>query len=257
MAKKYIYIRVSTIKQDYTQQMGCINGYFARMGINPAAIDSIVQEKISGTVKASERKVSELLKQCQTGDTIFISELSRISRNMSDLFAIVSECCERGISLIQCKDGTQIENNSIGGKALLFAMSLAAEIEVANIRQRTQMGIDVIKSKIDNGEEYISKRSGKVVKHLGRDKGCDLSVARAASIESKRKRAAEWRANNIGYNTVRRWYYEGRSKVTIIADFNAFHKSDPEQWSTITGGELSIQTLNIWCREFKQDLLYS
>lgn len=97
--------------------------------------------KISGTVKHTKRKLHELLESCDKGSVIYVSELSRLGRSMSDLFQIVGYAGEKDITLIQCKDGTVIENKSIGGKALLFALSLAAEIEVENIRQRTKAGL--------------------------------------------------------------------------------------------------------------------
>ena len=112
MGKKYIYIRVSTEKQDFAQQMECIRSYFARIGIDPASIDDIVKEKASGTIDAIERKLSDLLNICTSGDTIFTSEISRLSRTVSDTNKIVDLCCKRDISLIQCKDGVLIENNT-------------------------------------------------------------------------------------------------------------------------------------------------
>lgn len=143
---KAIYYRCSTEKQDFMQQSEVVTKYLQRIG--ETAELYTVSEKISGSVKHTERKLNELLKQCEKGSTIYISELSRLGRNMTDLFSIVTECCERDITLIQCKDNTVIENKSIGGKALLFALSLASEIELANIRQRTKAGLEARKAKL-------------------------------------------------------------------------------------------------------------
>ena len=248
--KRYIYIRCSTDHQDYMQQMHTIQGYFTRMGIGQDTITAIYSEKVSGTVKHTERKLATLLEQCESGDYIYMSELSRLGRSMSDLFAIVTEASERNITIIQCKDGSAIENKSISGKALLFALGLAAEIEVANTRQRTQAAIDAIHAKIARGEEHISK-SGKVCTHLGREKGCDTSVARAASIETKKRRAVEWRENNVGYNAVRRWVYAGQTDEWILEEFHQQHKAQPEHYSTPLGCDLTLPTLIKWKREFR------
>lgn len=142
---KFIYARCSTEKQDFEQQKECIKQYLKRIGDN-SDIKEVV-EKVSGTIKHTKRKLQEVLEMCNSGDTIYISELSRLGRSMNDLFSIVSYCGEKDITIIQCKDGTIIENKSIGGKALLFALSLAAEIEVENIRQRTRMGLAARKAK--------------------------------------------------------------------------------------------------------------
>lgn len=142
---KAIYNRCSTEAQDFDQQMQCINEYLKRINETDKLVH--VVEKVSGSVKHTERKLNELLKQCDKGSIIYISELSRLGRSMVDVFEIVNYAGEHDITIIQCKDGTSIENKSIGGKALLFALSLAAEIELANIRQRTKMGIAARKAK--------------------------------------------------------------------------------------------------------------
>lgn len=142
---KAIYARCSTDKQDFCQQKECIEQYLKRIGEN-ANLHEVV-EKVSGTVNHKKRKLNDLLEQCEKGSVIYISELSRLGRSMNDLFNIVSYCGDNDITIIQCKDGTTIENKSIGGKALLFALSLAAEIEVENIRQRTKMGLAARKAR--------------------------------------------------------------------------------------------------------------
>lgn len=248
--KRYIYIRCSTDHQDYMQQMHTIQGYFERMGIGQDTITAIYSEKVSGTVKHTERKLATLLDTCKSGDYLYVSELSRLGRNMNNLFAIVTEASEKGATIIQCKDGSAIEDNSISGKALLFALGLAAEIEVANLRQRTQSAIDAIQDKIARGEQHISK-SGNVCTHLGRDKGCDTSQARAASIESKQKKAMQWRETNVGYNAVRRWVYAGQSDEWILEEFHQQHIAQPEHYSTPSGCDLSLPTLKKWRREFR------
>ena len=68
---RYIYIRCSTDHQDYMQQLHTIQGYFARMGIGQDTITAIYSEKVSGTVKHTERKLATLLEQCESGDYIY------------------------------------------------------------------------------------------------------------------------------------------------------------------------------------------
>lgn len=245
MGKKYIYIRVSTEKQDFAQQMECIRSYFARTGIDPASIDDIVKEKASGTIDASERKLSNLLNICKSGDTIFTSEISRLSRTVSDTIKIVDLCCKREISLIQCKDGVLIENKSITGNVILWALSLAAEIEVRNIRQRTNMGLGARREKLNKEGSFISK-SGRVCTHFGREKGCDNTKANIASAISRKLKAKKWRDNSVGFQTVKRWVLEGRSNKFILSEFNALHERNPKDFSTPTCKPLTLSTLKQW-----------
>lgn len=145
-----LYLRCSTEGQEYAQQIGVIESYIKRNGINSQHTE-IVSEKVSGSVRHTERKLFGVIEQLHKQDvenrTIIVSELSRLGRNMADLFSIVSKCTEYKIRLIQAKDGSIIEGESIGGKALLFALSLAAEIELNNIRQRTKAGTDAARQR--------------------------------------------------------------------------------------------------------------
>lgn len=243
----YIYQRCSTDRQTYMQQQECVFGYLRAQGINPDTLE-VIDEHISGTVKHTERKLYGLLMRCQAGDTIFVSELSRLGRNMSDLFQIVTTASDRGIKLVQCKDGSVIENESIGGKALLFALSLAAEIEVANIRQRTNMGLQARKELLARDGFFVSK-SGKVCTKFGREKGCDTSAASAASAESKKQAAREWKEKSAGYQWVKRQLQKGKSRKEIIEEFNEMRNAGVEGFNTSNGAALSAGVLSRWASE--------
>lgn len=243
----YIYQRCSTDRQTYMQQQECVFGYLRAQGIDPDALE-VVDEHISGTVKHTERKLYGLLMRCNQGDTIYVSELSRLGRNMSDLFQIVTTASDRGIKLVQCKDGSVIENESIGGKALLFALSLAAEIEVANIRQRTNMGLQARKELLARDGFFVSK-SGKVCTKFGREKGCDTSAAQIASAESRRASAREWKEKSAGYQWVKRQLQKGVPRKQIIEEFNEMRDAGVEGFSTSNGAALSAGVLSRWASE--------
>ena len=191
---KAIYFRCSTEKQDFMQQNEVVTKYLQRIGETTELFT--VSEKISGSVKHTERKLNELLKQCEKGSTIYISELSRLGRNMTDLFSIVTECSERDITLIQCKDGTIIENKSIGGKALLFALSLASEIELANIRQRTKAGLAARKAKmmeIGGTSDLWGSKNGNTNRTEAINKAASISASnRREKARQKPENKAFW-----------------------------------------------------------------
>lgn len=245
---EFVYQRCSTEKQVYMQQQECVFGYLRGRGIDPSTLE-VVDEHISGTVKHTERKLHGLLMRCQPGDTIYVSELSRLGRNMSDLFQIVTTASDRGIKIIQCKDGSVIENESIGGKALLFALSLAAEIEVANIRQRTNMGLQARKELLAKDGYFISK-SGRVCTGFGREKGCENTAGPAASALAAQERAEQWRSQSAGYQWVRRQVLKGvMSRSEIIAEFNENRDHGMEGFCTSTGGPLTKAILSKWIKE--------
>lgn len=203
---KALYLRCSTEGQDFDQQMQCIKNYLNRINEKDELLQ--VVEKVSGSVRHTERKLDGLLKSLEKGSTIYISELSRLGRNMADLFNIISEASEREITIIQCKDGTPIENRSIGGKALLFALSLAAEIELENIRQRTRMGLAARKAKgLPTG--------GSCRKELP-----NMDKPTEASAESRKERARNNKSNLSFRYFIEDWQ-KIFGKITEATDFKA------------------------------------
>ena len=255
----FVYHRVSTLDQDFAQQQNCVNGYLVSQRIDQEKnVKQTLVEKVSGTVNHNERKLSALLRKCQSGDTIYFSELSRLGRNMVDLNNIVNECCERGIILIQCKDGMKIENESIGGKALLFALSLAAEIEVNNIRQRTNMGLDVRKKRQAKGERWTSN-TGRECSRLGRPADginektgmpyWDLSAANEASCKAKQDAAIRWREQSAAYKMVREWTAMGKPRNEMLAELQKLYEHAPEKFGTSNGRCVTRSVLDRWCRE--------
>lgn len=213
MTMKAIYYRCSTEKQDFMQQHEVVTTYLQRIGENTELYT--VSEKISGSVKHTERKLNELLKQCEKGSTIYISELSRLGRNMTDLFSIVTECSDREITLIQCKDGTIIENKSIGGKALLFALSLASEIELANIRQRTKAGLAARKAKlleIGGTTELWGSKNGNTDRIKAINKAASISA-------SNRREKARNNQNNISFIEFIEYWEAIHGKITARTDW--------------------------------------
>jgi hypothetical protein len=96
----------------------------------------------------SLKNIGTQIKNVPDGVYIYCSELSRLGCNMSDILNFINYCNAKNITVIQCKDGSQIENNTIAGKALIFALTLAAEIELENIRNRTRARV---KAYIENG----------------------------------------------------------------------------------------------------------
>lgn len=207
------YYRVSTEHQDFLQQQQVVTSYLKRIGETTELYQ--VVEKVSGSVRHTERKLNELLKKCDKGSTIYISELSRLGRNMSDLFQIVTECSEKQITLIQCKDGTIIENTSIGGKAILFALSLAAEIELNNIRQRTKASLSARK---DKGQEIGGTSELWGSKNGNTNRAEAIKKAAAVSATTRREKARQ-NANNKAYFEFITDYQAIHGKITANTDW--------------------------------------
>ena len=69
--------------------------------------------------------------------TLIVTEISRLSRTLTDIMAIMGKCLERGINLYTTKEGYSFDN-TINSKVLCFAFGLVAEIERNLISMRTR-----------------------------------------------------------------------------------------------------------------------
>lgn len=112
-----------------------------KSGGSPAArgivVDRWVTEVVSGRKNEKERKLGPLLGKMRLGDTLIVTELSRLSRTLTDIMAIMGRCLEHRIVLYSIKEGYAFDD-SINSKVLCFAFGLAAEIERNLISMRTK-----------------------------------------------------------------------------------------------------------------------
>lgn len=146
------YLRVSTRKQNPENQRDEIRRFVEEKGMS---IDRWVVEVVSGKTDENRRKLGFLLKKLHRGDTIVITEISRLSRNLTNIMSIMGRCLESGIHLYTTKE-RYVFDDSINSKVLCFAFGLVAEIERNLISMRTR--------------EALALRKAEGVK-LGRKKG--------------------------------------------------------------------------------------
>jgi DNA invertase Pin-like site-specific DNA recombinase len=146
------YLRVSTGKQYPANQRDEIQRFAARKNFN---IDAWVTEVASGGKSEKERKLGQLLSRMKRGDTLIVTEISRLSRTLTDIMSIMGKCLKKEINLYTTKEGYTFDN-SINSKVLCFAFGLVAEIERNLISMRTK-------------EALALRRSAGIV--LGRRKG--------------------------------------------------------------------------------------
>ena len=133
----YAYIRVSTDKQTVENQRFEINKFAEEKGIE---IEKWISETVSGTKAAAERKLGPLLKKMKKGDTLIISEISRLGRNLMQIMSILNLCMIKDTAVLTVKERYELGNN-INSQVLAFAFGLSAQIERDLISQRTKEGL--------------------------------------------------------------------------------------------------------------------
>lgn len=92
----YGYARISTKKQSLERQI---------KNIKEAYPEAVIMEEVFTGTKVYGRKVfAKLLGVVKEGDTIVFDEISRMSRNEEEGFALYQELYEKGVSLVFLKE---------------------------------------------------------------------------------------------------------------------------------------------------------
>lgn len=124
------YARVSTSDQDCTIQEAALRN---------AGCDIVRSEKKSGTTTAERAELETVLEFIQTGDTLVVTRIDRLARNVMDLEKIVARLNERG-AFLRATD-QPIDTSSPAGKAFLQMLGVFAEFETALRSERQMEGI--------------------------------------------------------------------------------------------------------------------
>lgn len=133
----YAYIRVSTGKQTVKNQRYEIERYVRAQGFK---VDHWVSETVSGTKSARDRKLGKLLNRLKKGDTLILSEISRLGRNLMEIMGVLNICILKWVAVRAIKEDYVLDDN-INSQILAFAFGLVAQIERELISQRTREGL--------------------------------------------------------------------------------------------------------------------
>lgn len=157
-----IYARVSSVgdRQDTTRQLRDLEKY---AGDHSLTIAKTFEEHISGAKKTKDRPIlTECLDYCFSNniDTLLISELSRLGRNVDDVLANVQRCKEHHLNVYFQKEQLSIFNAD--GKEHPFLT-----IFIAVLGTCAEMERENIKFRLNSGREKYIAEGGK----LGRKEG--------------------------------------------------------------------------------------
>ncbi|EOU1871533.1 recombinase family protein [Clostridium perfringens] len=147
------YARVSTEGQSLNRQIDMLIDY----GVDKR---NIYQEKVSGT-RSHREQLDKMLDELQEGDSVIITDLTRISRSTKDLLNILDRIKVKGASIKSIKD-TWLDTSSDNpyNSFLLTVMSGLSQLERDLISQRTKEGLKSAKVRGRNGGRP-SKRNNK------------------------------------------------------------------------------------------------
>lgn len=183
------FARVSTLEQNLDRQLDTLKEYGA---------ERIFQEKISGTKSSSKRpELEKMMLTLREGDTLVVSEFSRLSRSTKDLIDIVERLNKMGVEIVSLKE--QFDTTTATGKLMLTMISALCQFERDILAERTMEGLRAARAR---GRKGGRPRAGN---ESIKKKAIALYEANTMTI----KEIAE--VSNVSTSTVNRWIKENKN----------------------------------------------
>lgn len=178
--KTVAYIRVSTSSQDLESQRLAILSYAQREKI---IIDSFQEIVISSRKRDQKDHFDIVINTLEAGDTLIVSELSRIGRSLGTIVEQVNKLLAKKVNFICIKQGLKLLDGKqdLQSKVIIATFGIFAEVERDLISERTKEGLinarangkiigrpkgKIGKSKLDGKEQeikgYLDKKVSKV-----------------------------------------------------------------------------------------------
>lgn len=187
------YIRVSTDKQDLKNQRLEILEYAQRNGLT---IDEFIEIEISSRKDKDKRRINELFGKLKDGDTLIVSELSRLGRSTVECINMVNTLIEMKVRFIALKQNININGkNDMQTKIMITMFGLFAELERDMISSRTIQALQ-------------AKKAQGVI--LGRPVGA-LGVSK---LDEKKEQIEELLKHKVAKSAIARML--GVSRTTLI-----------------------------------------
>lgn len=245
----YAYLRYSTSHQDELQQKFALDEYAAQHGLT---IDELIKDEgVSGGVSYRDRNLYGLVKKLKPGDTLVVSEISRLGRSMHDISDLLSnELKPRKIRIVVIKMAIDIDcgNMQAADEFLFSALAFSAQLEKELIQSRTQSALDARKEWIKKDGGFVSK-AGNFCTHLGNKKGVDTTNFSQAGNRKLAENAEDWRRKSPLYIWASNQLLKGRPRKAILAEAAELYKDEPDKFGTREGKALCAGTLCRWAKE--------
>ncbi|MBC2579982.1 recombinase family protein [Clostridium sp. DJ247] len=149
------YMRISTQKENQKtdRQLLTLKEYAKA---NNFQFDDIVEERVSGTIRAENREeYSKLKDKLRSNDILIITDLDRLGRNADDVIMELKDLKSKGIRVIALdmpymSDWKKANDNSIYDMVIDIVITIKAHMaqqEREKIVSRINQGLDVARAK--------------------------------------------------------------------------------------------------------------
>lgn len=202
MSKTIAYIRASTNAQDVKNQRHEILEYGHREEVS---VDEFIEVTVSSRHSSRQRRIEELQERLEPGDTLIVTELSRLGRSTGEVILLINQLVAYGVNILIIKQNLCLGEGlqDITSKVMVTLLALFAEIERDFISLRTK-------------EALAAKKAQGIV--LGKPKGTIQSsmydkdkerIIELLLLGVPQKRIVEY---HLGYGTTKSLSYYIRTR---------------------------------------------
>ena len=137
MSKRLAYLRTSTDKQDLNNQKLEILEYARQKGVQ---VEDFIALSISSRKSQRERRIDELLARLDEGDTLFVTELTRLGRSTGQVINLIDALVNNGIRVVVIKQNLVLDKaqDDIQSLTMITMLSLFGQLERMMISRRTK-----------------------------------------------------------------------------------------------------------------------
>lgn len=192
MPKNIAYVRVSTMEQDVQNQKYEVLEYARK---NDLKINDFLEIEISSRRDKKSRRIDELMEMLQAGDTLIVSELSRLGRSTTEVIDLVHELIKKKVSFIAIKQGIRVSSKmDMQTKVIVTMFSLFAELERDIISERTKQAL-------------AAKKAGGV--KLGKPKG----IMQKSKLDDRQEAIREFLKHRVSKSAIARMLDTNRGNL--------------------------------------------
>ncbi len=157
--RKIGYVRVSSQDQNQQRQI---------QQLNEIGMDMIYQEKVSGA-NMNREQLQKMLNDLHTADTIYVTDLTRITRSTQDLFLLIDQIKSKNADLVSLRDTwLDLSEDNPYSQFLITVMAGVNQLERDLIRMRQREGIEIAKKE--------GKFKGRVKKYHKEHEGMNYAI---------------------------------------------------------------------------------
>jgi len=137
MRKVLAYLRTSTDSQDLNNQKVEIYEYARKHTLE---ITDFIAVSASSRRTKRQRRIEELLQRLENGDTLIVTELSRLGRSTGEVIELVDELLAAGVYILVLKENLRLKKgvDDIQSLTMVTFLSLFAQMERMMISRRTK-----------------------------------------------------------------------------------------------------------------------